>query len=159
MRALKEIWTQQQGAQAFEGQFFDQIINETYTDIIQESTLFSVFAAVVLVIATLGLLGLAVYTAERRTKEIGLRKVMGASRLDILGFLTWGRSPRTLGQPFRDALTFLLQHWLEGFAYHINQHFMYFIMAGVLALIVALITVFRTRDDGRTGKTGRSATV
>jgi putative ABC transport system permease protein len=143
MRALKEIWTQQKGAQAFEGQFFDQIINETYTDIIQESTLFSVFAAVVLVIATLGLLGLAVYTAERRTKEIGLRKVMGASRLDILGFLTWEFARPVLWANLLawPCAYLLLQRWLEGFAYHISQHFMYFIIAGALALIVALITV------------------
>jgi putative ABC transport system permease protein len=94
-------------------------------------------------IGALGLLGLAVFTAERRTREIGLRKVMGASRWDILRFLGWQFArPVLLANLIAWPLAyFFMRHWLEGFAYHISLSPLVFIGASVLALVIALVTV------------------
>ena len=77
----------------------------------------------------LGLLGLAVFTAQRRTREIGLRKVMGASRSDILRFISWQFArPVLLANLIAWPLAwFFMRRWLEGFAYHVD--------VGVLSLL------------------------
>jgi putative ABC transport system permease protein len=94
-------------------------------------------------VASLGLLGLAVFTAERRTREIGVRKAMGASRMDILRFIGW-----QFAQPVLIAnllawpvAWFFMRRWLEGFAYHVDLGPLSFLSASALALIIALITV------------------
>ncbi|HTD11649.1 MAG TPA: FtsX-like permease family protein [Steroidobacteraceae bacterium] len=109
----------------------------------QQSALFSAFAAVVLVIAALGLLGLAVFTAERRTREIGLRKVMGAGRWDILRFLGWQFARPVLWANLIawPSAYFFMHRWLEGFAYHVDINPLVFVAASVLALVIALATV------------------
>jgi len=86
---IKELWARQGEPHPLEGKFLSQYLDELYSDNRRQSTIFFAFSSVAVLIAALGLLGLAVFTAERRTKEIGLRKVMGASRLDILRFLGW----------------------------------------------------------------------
>jgi len=88
-------------------------------------------------------MGLAVFTAERQTREIGLRKVMGASRWDILRLLGWQFTrPVLWANLLAWPLTYLfMQRWLEGFAYHAGQDPLVFVAAGVLALIIALATV------------------
>jgi putative ABC transport system permease protein len=88
-------------------------------------------------------MGLAVFTAERQTREIGLRKVMGASRWDILRLLGWQFTrPVLWANLLAWPLTYLfMQRWLEGFAYHVGQDPLVFVAAGVLALIIALATV------------------
>jgi putative ABC transport system permease protein len=98
--------------------FLSQYVNDLYADIQRQSTIFSAFAAVALVVAALGLLGLAVFTAERQTREIGLRKVMGASRWDILRLLGWQFTrPVLWANLLAWPLTYLfMQRWLEGFA-------------------------------------------
>jgi putative ABC transport system permease protein len=87
---------------------------------------------------------LAISTAERRTKEIGLRKVLGARRLDILRFLAWQFARPVLWANLLawPCAYLLLRRWLEGFAYHIDQSWLLFVVAGVLALVIAFITVF-----------------
>jgi putative ABC transport system permease protein len=89
MRALEAPWKKATDGRPLSGQFMSQIINDLYADILRQTKLFAAFSAVAIVVASLGLLGLAVFTAQRRTREIGLRKVMGASRSDILRFIGW----------------------------------------------------------------------
>jgi putative ABC transport system permease protein len=88
-------------------------------------------------------LGLAVYTAERRTREIGLRKVMGASRWDILRFLGWQFArPVLWANLIAWPLAYgFMRHWLDGFAYHVNLSPLVFVGASALALAIALLTV------------------
>lgn len=142
MRAVKALWEQTQGS-PFDGLFLNQRVNELYADIQRQSAIFSVFAGVAVVIASLGLLGLAVFTAERRTREIGLRKVMGASRWDILRLLGWQFAQPVLWANLIawPSAYLLMRRWLEGFAYHVDLNPLVFLAASALALIVALATV------------------
>ena len=143
MREVRSLWAKRNEPQPFEGQFLSQHVNELYADIQRQSVIFSAFAGVAVVVAALGLLGLAVFTAERRTREIGLRKVMGASRLDILRFLGWQFTRPVLWANLIawPLAWFVMRRWLEGFAYHVDLNPLVFIAASVLALVIALATV------------------
>jgi putative ABC transport system permease protein len=142
MEAVKRVWNRTQN-KPFDGLFLSERVNELYGDIQRQSALFSVFSAVAVVSASLGLLGLAVFTAERRTREIGLRKVMGASRWDILRFLGWQFArPVLWANVIAWPLAYVGMHrWLEGFAYHVDLSPLAFLVASVLALVIALATV------------------
>jgi putative ABC transport system permease protein len=142
MQAVRELWNRTQN-EPFDGLFLSERVNELYGDIQRQSTLFSVFSAVAVVSASLGLLGLAVFTAERRTREIGLRKVMGASRWDILRFLGWQFArPVLWANVIAWPLAYVgMQRWLQGFAYHVDLSPLAFLIASVLALVIALATV------------------
>jgi putative ABC transport system permease protein len=158
MRAVKALWAQlslttqgpatqgpttQRAPAPFDGVFLNQYVNDLYADIQRESAIFSAFSAVAVAIGSLGLLGLAVFTAERRTREIGLRKVMGASRWDILRFLGWQFArPVLWANLIAWPLAYgFMRHWLEGFAYHVNLSPLVFVGASALALAIALLTV------------------
>jgi putative ABC transport system permease protein len=142
MRTVKSLWERTQDS-PFDGLFLSQRVNELYADIQRQSAIFSIFAAVAVVIASLGLLGLAVFTAERRTREIGLRKVMGASRWDILRLLGWQFAQPVLWANVIawPSAYLLMRRWLEGFAYHVELNPLAFLGASALALIIALATV------------------
>jgi putative ABC transport system permease protein len=142
MEAVKALWTQMQGS-TLNGMFLSQRVNELYADIQRQSAIFSIFSGVAVIIASLGLLGLAVFTAERRTREIGLRKVMGASRWDILRFLGWQFArPVLWANLIAWPLAYLLmRRWLDGFAYHVELSPLVFVAASALALVIALVTV------------------
>ena len=143
VHALEGLWAKYDATHPFDGVFLSQYLNDLYADIERQSTIFSAFSGVAIEIAALGLLGLAISTAERRTKEIGLRKVLGAKRLDILQFLAWQFARPVLWANFLawPCAYFVLQRWLEGFAYHIDQGPLLFILAGALALLIAFVTV------------------
>ncbi|MEJ1963757.1 MAG: ABC transporter permease [Gammaproteobacteria bacterium] len=143
MRALEAAWKQKTDGRPFNGQFMSQILNDLYSDILRQTRLFAAFSAVAIVIASLGLLGLAVFTAQRRTREIGLRKVMGASQSDILRFIGWQFArPIVLANLVAwPCAWFLMRRWLEGFAYHVSLGVTSFVAASALAAVIALITV------------------
>jgi putative ABC transport system permease protein len=145
MRALEAAWKKATGGEPFAGQgrFMSQIMNDLYADILRQTKLFAAFSAVAIVVASLGLLGLAVFTAQRRTREIGLRKVMGASRSDILRFIGWqfARPVLLANLVAWPCAWFFMQRWLDGFAYHVDLGVLTFLAASGLALLIALITV------------------
>jgi putative ABC transport system permease protein len=143
LESVQSLYTKQQPNSRFDGTFLDQYMNQLYLDITTQSQIFTVFASVAMVLAALGLLGLAIFTAERRTKEIGLRKVMGARRADILVFLGWQFTRPVLWANLVawPCAWLLLRRWLQGFVYHIDLDPMMFVGAGVLALFIALATV------------------
>ena len=101
------------------------------------------FSVLAILVSCLGLFGLATYTAEQRIKEIGVRKVLGASVASIV---------KLLSQDFV-KLVFIaiviaspvawwgMDHWLEDFAYKINMQWWMFVLAGVIAVIIAILTV------------------
>ena len=109
----------------------------------KQGEMFGVFVAVAIFIACLGLFGLAVFTAERRTKEIGIRKIFGARRRDIVVRLLWQISlPVLVANLVAWPIAYyLLEHWLEGFAYRIVLQPGYFFSAGAIALMIAWVTV------------------
>jgi putative ABC transport system permease protein len=143
LRALQDLWARQDSVAPFEGMFLSQYLQSLYSDISRQSRIFSAFSGVAVVLAALGLLGLATYTAERRTKEIGLRKVMGATRRDILRFLGWQFARPVLWANLIawPCAYIFMRRWLEGFAYHISLGLLTFLAAAALALGVAFATV------------------
>src|SRR4029077_5532699 len=104
---------------------------------------FAAFSVVAIVVAALGLLGLAIFTAERRTREIGWRKRVGASRADILRFISWqfARPVLIANLIAWPAAWFFMRRWLEGFAYHVDVGPCVFLAASALAVTIALATV------------------
>ena len=100
-------------------------------------------AALAIIVACLGLYGLAAFTAEMRTKEIGIRKVMGATVMDIVKLLVWQFSkPVIIANLIAWPVAFYVaQDYLNGFQYRIDLSPSYFIIAGVLTLTIALATV------------------
>ncbi|HEY6456621.1 MAG TPA: ABC transporter permease [Steroidobacteraceae bacterium] len=144
MRMLETQWKKTtNGLPVIGGRFLDQLMNDTYTDVLRQSSLFAAFSAVALAVAALGLLGLAVFAAERRTREIGVRKCMGASRLDILRFISWqfARPVLIANLIAWPVAWILMRRWLEGFAYHVNLDPLVFVLASALAVSIALATV------------------
>jgi ABC-type antimicrobial peptide transport system permease subunit len=107
------------------------------------SKISSVFAALAIIISCLGLFGLAAYTAEQRTKEIGIRKVLGASVTGLAGLL----SKDFLHLVIISCLVafpiawWVMHDWLQGYEYRIVISWWIFLMAGLLAIFIALATI------------------
>ncbi|WP_129648805.1 ABC transporter permease [Peristeroidobacter agariperforans] len=142
LESVRDLW-EKHSSSPFQGMFLDQFVNALYEDVLTQSAIFTWFSAVAIVLAALGLLGLAIFTAERRTKEIGLRKVMGARRTDILLFLGWRFARPVLWANLIawPCAYLVMQRWLQGFAYHTEIGVLTFVIAGALALAIALATV------------------
>jgi putative ABC transport system permease protein len=114
-----------------------------YAGVILQGTVISLGAGLAAVIGALGLFGLSAHSAEQRTKEIGIRKAMGARRRDILVLLIWQFAKPVLwanliAMPFA---WFFMRRWLHGFVYHIDLSPLDFATVGALALLIALATV------------------
>jgi putative ABC transport system permease protein len=109
----------------------------------KQGTIFALFVGIAIFVACLGLFGLAAFTAERRTKEIGIRKVFGARARDVAILLLWQFSiPVLIANLIAWPLAwYYLQDWLQGFAYRISLSPIYFVAAGLAALLIAWITV------------------
>jgi ABC-type antimicrobial peptide transport system permease subunit len=107
------------------------------------SKLSQVFASLAILISCLGLFGLAAYTAERRTKEIGVRKVLGASASGLAGLLSKDFL-KLVGFSCLVAFPvawFVMNNWLKQYAYRISIHWQIFFIAGVAAMLIAAATV------------------
>src|SRR5712671_790190 len=132
------------GAESLPERFFlNQYIQNLYLVVLREAQALGAFAAVAIVLACLGLVGLSAATAESRTREIGIRKAMGAGSSDILRMLLWQFSKPILWANLVawPVSALLLNRWLEGFADHIDLSPLTFVAAGALALIIAMATV------------------
>jgi putative ABC transport system permease protein len=127
----------------FEYKFVDEQFDQLFKTETLIGKLASVFAVLAIFISCLGLFGLAAYTAERRTKEIGIRKVLGASANGLAGllskdFLKLVAISCIISFPIA---WWIMNNWLESYAYRIKINWMIFLVAGLLALFIALITV------------------
>ncbi len=127
----------------FEYNFLDEKFDKLYKSEIRQESLLSIFSAIAICIACLGLFGLASYTAIKRTKEIGVRKVLGSSVENIVFLLSKDLlKPVLLGTIIAIPAGYLImQKWLQGFAYRTNIHWWLFAMAALVAVLIALITV------------------
>jgi putative ABC transport system permease protein len=123
--------------------FLSQRLQDIYSDIVLQGTAITLGAGLAGVIAALGLFGLSAHSAEQRTKEIGIRKTMGASKVDILRMLLWQFAKPILWANLIawPAAGLLMHHWLQGFAYHIGLNPLIFVGASTVALVIALATV------------------
>jgi hypothetical protein len=143
VHALAEISKELNPAYPFSYNFLDQDLANLYKGEQQMSVLFNLFAILALVISGLGLYGLSAYLAQRRTKEIGVRKVLGASVFSILYLLSTGFTRLVLvavviAVPLS---VWAINRWLEGFAYHVTVSWLIFPLAAVVALVFAWVTV------------------
>ncbi len=129
--------------QTLEFKYLDEQLAEAYQSEMQVATLSQYFAGLAVLIACLGLLGLAAFTAERRTKEIGIRKTLGATRSGIVFLLSKDFTKMVLlGIMIAIPLSYYAAStWLEGFAYHTKIDVPIFLSAGLIALIIAWSTI------------------
>lgn len=123
--------------------FLDDYIQQLYATVLRQAQVFAVFACIAVLLACLGLFGLAAAATERRVREIGIRKAMGATAGDIVKLLV-----RQLTAPVLWAnliawpvAAYLMGRWLHGFAYHIDLDPVLFAGSAALAVIVAIATV------------------
>lgn len=140
---VEHAWRNFSPKDGFEYSFLDDFIGQAYTGEEKAMDLFGIFSALAIAIACLGLFGLAAFTTEKRFKEIGVRKVMGATSMNIILLLTkdfskWVLLANIVAWP---AAYFIMKKWLNDFAYRTDLSLWVFIAAGLLALLIALFTV------------------
>lgn len=140
---LEAKWKTFAPEEPFDYFFLDESYNALYQAENRLRQLIGTFAGIAVIIACLGLFGLAAFTAEQRTKEIGIRKVMGASIASIVFLLS-----KDVLQLVLIAILiatplayFMMSRWLESYAYRINMGVDTFLVAGILAVTIALLTV------------------
>ena len=143
IRTLEESWAEFAPNQPLEYNVLDQVIAGMYESQRVLGVFFAAFAWLCIVIAFLGLYGLSAFSAEQRTREIGIRKVLGASFTDVLAIL--GREFIWLiltAMAIAASLAWVLMNrWLSGFAYHVDMTVWPLILAGLAATVVALLAV------------------
>jgi putative ABC transport system permease protein len=129
---------------AIQRHFLDDTFGRLYQTDERQGKMFAIFVGVAIFIACLGLFGLAAFTAGRRTKEIGLRKVFGARTGDVVLMLLWQFSiPVLIANAIAWPLAWYYLHdWLQSFAYRIPLSTVYFVAVGVMALLIAWVTIF-----------------
>jgi len=141
--AMEKITKNLNPGAAFEYQFIEDAYEESYRNEKTVSKLANIFALISIFISSLGLLGLASYSAEQRSKEIGVRKVHGASVLQILMLLSRDYSKLILiafiiSVPFGYKVT---QNWLDNFEFRTSLDPLVFIIAGIVAFLIGVLTV------------------
>jgi putative ABC transport system permease protein len=143
MDAVQARWAELVPGRPYDAQFLDATFAALYEQDRRFGRLFGVFAGLALFVAGLGLFGLATHTVQQRTKEIGIRKALGASVGSLVALLSGGIA-RLVGVAFVVAVPVAYlgaSRWLEGFAYRIDLGAGVFAGAGLVALAVALATV------------------
>jgi len=140
---LEDKWREFTNNQPFEYVFFDDQFDMLYKAEIQAGKVITVFACLAVFIACLGLLGLASFTASQRTKEIGIRKVLGATTSGILVLLNKDFVKRVLVANLIawPLAYYAMNKWLQNFAYRIRINIWMFLASAVIALLIALFTV------------------
>ena len=140
---VRETWTAMVPSQPFTYTFMDDDFNNQYQSEQRMGGIAVFFAILAIFVACLGLFGLVTYAAEQRTKEMGIRKVLGASVQNIVTLL----SKDFMGLVLLSALIafpfawWAMHRWLQDFAYHISIGWWVFVASGALALLIALTTV------------------
>ena len=143
LKSVEEVWNRIVPDYPFVHQFLDEAINSMYDDERTTGTLLQVFAVLAVLIACLGLFGLASFTAEQRTKEIGVRKTLGASVPNIAlllsrEFTKWVIISNLIAWPVGYLV---LNNWLQDYPFRTPLSWWIFAGSGVIALIVAVLTV------------------
>lgn len=148
---VKSVW-EKQLTYPFDYSFLDEHFENLYRSDKQMSAVVSIMAGLAILISCMGLFGLAAITTERKTKEIGIRKVLGATETQITVLLARNFSFLVmLSFVLASPVTYwLLIQWLEGFAYRIKINPLIFLAGGMLALVIALATIsFHTIRSAR----------
>jgi putative ABC transport system permease protein len=143
LAAIEDTYLGMFPGNVFHYRFADEAFAAQYRDDQRFATLFSLFAGLAILIACLGLFGLATFTAQQRAKEIGVRKVLGASVAALVGllskdFLKLVAMAVVIGSP---VIYWVMTRWLEGFAYRIDVGPGIFLAVALLMMVIALVTV------------------
>lgn len=143
IKQVESRWNSLAPGQVFSYTFLDADFNKMYTAERQTGKLFVTFAVFAILIACLGLFGLVTYAAEQRTKEIGVRKVLGASVGGIVTMLSKDFAKLVLISSFIafPVAWLAMNKWLQSFAYRISISWWVFVLAGFITIAIALITV------------------
>jgi putative ABC transport system permease protein len=141
--AIDAIWRDILPEMPISRYFVDDSFNALYNAEQKQAEVFATFSVFGIFVACLGLFGLAAFAAEQRTKEIGIRKVLGAQILDILKLLNWQfvKSVLLANLIAWPLAYFLMNNWLQKFAVRIDLGLLLFLGAGVITLLVAVLTV------------------
>jgi putative ABC transport system permease protein len=143
LATMKKNWDSYNTGEPFSYSFLDDLFNNTYSTEQKTGNILNIFSVLIILVACLGLFGLVTYTAEQRTKEIGIRKVLGASVTQVTqmlskDFLKLVLIASLIAFP---AAWWAMNKWLQSFAYRINISWWVFFIAAFAALIIALVTV------------------
>ncbi len=143
LASIKEVYGKVAPVYPFEYSFLDQKFETTYKTDIRQQTILSIFSGLAILVACLGLFGLASFTATKRTKEIGVRKVLGSSVQNILLLLSKDLlKPVLLSTVIAIPIAyFCMEKWLQNFAYRTTLHWWVFALAALITFAIALITV------------------
>ncbi len=143
IRAAEKLWAEFLPERPLEYHFLNETYDRLYKSEQRTATLFNAFAIVAIFVSCLGLFGLAAFAAEQRTKEIGIRKVLGASVTSITVLLS-SDFLKLVGIAFIVACPlsyYFMNKWLQDFAYHINIEWWFYAIIGLLIIVVAVATV------------------
>jgi len=143
LQEVEAAWKRVFPNRPLEYTFLDQEFEEQYQNDQRRGQIFSIFSIITIIIACLGLLGLASFTTSQRTKEIGIRKVLGASVGNIVvmiskDFLILIVISIIISIP---AAYYFMNQWLQNFAYQVEINYLTFLMAAMLALVITFITI------------------
>ena len=141
--AVKKVWDELVPSYPFDYTFLDAHFEEVYRSDNQMSSVVSIMAVLSILISCIGLFGLAAITIEKKTKEIGVRKVLGATESQITLLLSRNFAILiSVAFVLVTPITYLALHrWLESFAYRIDINLLVFLVGGVLALAIGLLTI------------------
>ena len=141
--ATQAIWKQYNSNTPFNYTFLDESFSKLYKTEQQTGVLFNLFASIAIIISCLGLFGLATYSAQVKTREIGIRKVLGASvagivKLLALEFMFLILAAIVIAVP---VAWYAMSKWLQDFAYRISIEWWVFLIAGLMAMLIAFVTI------------------
>lgn len=143
LKYIRDTYRKHRGKREFSYQFFDDMLTEKYQQEIFMKNITILFTLIAIVISMLGILGISLFSIERKTKEIGIRKVNGAKISEVMimlnkDFVKWVAIAFVIATPIA---YYAMHKWLENFAYKTELSWWIFALAGLLALGIALITV------------------
>ncbi|MEJ2617548.1 MAG: ABC transporter permease, partial [Ignavibacteriaceae bacterium] len=140
---IKNTWDKFAAGNYMYSRFVDENLARLYESEQKTSVITTIFSLLAIFIASLGIFGLSAYVAEQRTKEIGIRKVLGASITEIVlllsrEFAVWVLLANIIAWP---VAYYVMNNWLKNFAYRINPGWGVFFLAGIIALTIAVATI------------------
>jgi putative ABC transport system permease protein len=143
IQSIEKVWKQLAAGQPFQYSFLDEEFENMYQSEQKLGNIFGIFSALAIIIACLGLFALTAFTAEQRTKEIGIRKVLGASVRSVVIMLSKDFSKLVLIAFILSAplAWFAVNWWLEGYSYKAPVNIFVYLAAGLIAFTIAVITM------------------
>jgi putative ABC transport system permease protein len=140
-KTYKEVYPT--SSQDFLPSFFDDTLAKFYEKEARQAQILNTATGIAILISCMGLFGLAAFVTQQRTKEIGIRKVLGSTIYQIVGFLSKDfLSLVVLSIVIASPIAYwLIKKWLEDFAYRVNISLWIFVLAGVVSIVIAILTV------------------